>query len=103
MSVWLVAIEKEQALPWASFYLGEGMAERVMLESSSPLHGSGPVQNHHRMDHYPITVEQATVLLALLESEDALYEDHEADEAKRFVGGMSEEEFVLYVEVSHGR
>ncbi len=104
MSVWLVAIEKELSLPWASFYLGEFITRRVMFGPGSPLHGSGPVKTFHRMEHYPITVLQAAVLLALLEEEDALHEDHELDGAREFLEGMEtfsfKDEYVLYVEIA---
>ncbi len=103
MTVWLVAIEKELSLPWASFYLGEGKAERGMMEAGSPLHGSGPAKTLHRMDHYPITVDNANNLLNFLDHKEALYEDHEVGEAREFLDGMLsfsfEDEYALYVEV----
>ncbi len=104
MSVWLVAIEKERSLPWASFYLGEFMTRRVVFGAGSPLLRHGPVQTYHRMDHYPVTSPQAAVLLALLEEKDALYEDHELEGAREFLEGLGafsmRDDYVLYVEVA---
>lgn len=103
--VWLVAIEKERSLPWISFYLGGSGARRFLFQNlASPLFGDEPIPTLGKGSYYFVDVKQAGVLLALLESEDALHADHEADEAMEFLGGLEtfsfRDEYVLYVEIA---
>lgn len=105
VDVWLMAVEKERSLPWASFYLGGNGVERAMSWIGSPLCDSEPVQNNfHRAKYYPIIVGDAVKLLDFLEYEEALYEDHEMEGAREFLEGLEDfsfrEEYILYVEIA---